>query len=240
MKTASCHPDRPHYSRGLCKSCYDIAWRRARRTPPDVRAYNVSWAARQLKMSANTLREHQRSGRFVWRTGGLSWDYTPTGLRRGQPRADYPHVCRCGVAFLGRKNQRHCSKRCLQNANNDRAKARRAGVGTLDDGPLCATCKTAQRAIGRYCARCAPEKVCAYCEQPFPAPAPQQRYCSTECKRLSDRATRNGGMQPPAPGPRCRCGIVTNLIPVPADLVAAWGSPVICRYCLAEGARRAA
>jgi hypothetical protein len=26
-KPATCHPDRPHAARGLCQSCYEIAWR---------------------------------------------------------------------------------------------------------------------------------------------------------------------------------------------------------------------
>lgn len=81
---ATCHPDRPHCARGLCRRCYAAAYQAGTLAPlPDPTLFNLRHAARVLGVPYRALVYAKDQGRFVWSEDGRSWTYTP-GRRRGR------------------------------------------------------------------------------------------------------------------------------------------------------------
>lgn len=71
MRIADCHPDRPHYAKGLCKSCYStLCSRRKRERDP---GYHKQWRLnnleKELVRSNNSAYKSRLKHEF-----GLTWE----------------------------------------------------------------------------------------------------------------------------------------------------------------------
>jgi hypothetical protein len=85
MKTARCHPDRPHYAKWLCRQCYD-----AQRTTHDPDWYKKHYQENKEKVKAQchkyweTHRAERNAARKVLRDG-----------KRAEVIAHYGGKCAC-------------------------------------------------------------------------------------------------------------------------------------------------
>ena len=78
MRTATCHPDRLHNAKGLCKQCYDKFRRppdvnRATNALPEVKARKQQWVAQKRSENPRFFADRHRLKRYGL-TSSAAWD----------------------------------------------------------------------------------------------------------------------------------------------------------------------